>query len=156
MGYLNGHGIKHQYDKTSDLYQEESIDINSTSINEFEQMMLHPSDVITGVNFVSHPENYSTKYGNGKDGLKLQRIPFENGYQTSDEVCFTRSLTDAIGVKRMYDLLSLDKALLTAGSHFELELRIVLHYPDQLLRSFDNPSFRSTLAAYDKKKILEL
>ena len=86
----------------------------------------------------------------------LTHIPFYVGYQAPNEICFTRNSTDEPNLLREYDLLSLDRTLLLPGTNLNVELRIIFHYPGGLIRNFDNPTFRSTLEAYQANKILEL
>ena len=155
---LTGKGIKYQYNETSGLYHKESIDPSSdtSKILEFEDVSMHPSNIILGVDFVTEQDNHTAHYGSGKEGSKLKRIPFYIGYQTPMEICFTRNSSYSADLTKVYDLLSLNKSMLDPGNHLNIQLRIIIHYPNQLFRSFDNPSFQSTLNAYTANKVLEL
>ena len=153
---LEGGGIKYDYNETSGLYENVLIGTESSSTIDFDQFSLDPNSVITGVDFVTQQDNHSEHYGTGSEGRRLLNIPFYVGYQSPDEVCFTRNSSFKLELIRVHDLISLDRSLLDPGNHLHLDFRIIIHYPGQLLRSIRKPSFRSKLSSYTKNKILEL
>jgi hypothetical protein len=113
-------------------------------------------DIFSGLHLVARDLDDTTYYGNDNDGTRLQKIPFYIGYRTSDTICFTRNSEDRTGLIRFYDLLSMNSFLLEPGNHLFVELRIIFHYPGQLIRNFDKPIYRSRLAEYHGDKSLKL
>ena len=82
-------------------------------------------------------------------------IPFHMGYQSSDETCFTRNSKYEQNLVRQYDSIFLNDLFLKPGTHQNLEMKIIVHYPSQLLRSYDNPRYTSTFYSHNKDQILE-
>ena len=153
---LKGTGERYNYNRSSRTFVKEPVDLNTLSENEWNQLVWHPSDFIHGVDLVTEPKNNSVFFGGGRFGSIVPNIPLEIGYQTPEEICFTRKSLDSLEVSRSFDILSLTRSLLRPGNHRHLELRILIHYPGQLLRSFDKPKYRSTLESYVKDRLLEL
>ena len=153
---LKGAGIKQEYNKTSELYENLPFNFERNSSIKFYDVSLNPPSVIAGVDFVTQLHHHTAHYGTGSEGKNLLDIPFHVGYQAPDEVCFTRNSSFELELIRLKDLISLKRSLLSPGNHLHLDFRIIIHYPGQLLRSFKNPTFRSTLSSYTKNKILEL
>ena len=153
---LKGSGIRHEYNETSDLYESIPVGINDTLTTNFYDVSLSPFNVIAGVDFVSQKINNTVHYGSGSEGRNILNIPFHIGYQAPDEVCFTRNSSFELELIRVKDLISLERSLLSPGNHLNLDFRVIMHYPGQLLRSFKNPNFRSILSSYTKDKVLEL
>ena len=153
---LRGAGTRYKYDEESRLYSKESVGLDNISMVSFDQMRLSPTDLFVEVDLVAYDDRHSTYYVSENEGLNSSKLPFQIAYQTPDETCFSRDSKDDIDLTRDYDLISLSTSLLQPGNHLDLELRVITHYPGQLLRSFDNPSYSSTLASHDKHRLLDL
>ena len=153
---LRGAGTKYNYDEETRLYLKESVGLDNISTVSFDQMLLNPTDLFVEVDLFAYDDRQSTHYFALNKRPNSSKLPFRIAYQTADEVCLSRNSKDELDLTRDYDLISLSTSLLQSGNHLDLELRVITHYPGQLLRSFDNPSYSSTLASYDKHKLLEL
>ena len=156
---LKGDGFKYEYDIVTRLYRKELMTMNNVSIKDFKKVLLHPSDIFVGTEFVTLPNFHVSQLDDriyGSEGKEVTQGSFHIGYQSLDEVCFTRNSTDELNTIRDYDLLSLKRSLLKFGIHLSIQLRIVVHYPGQLIRSLSSPKFESTLGYYAKNKLLEL
>ena len=154
---LQGHGWRYQYDEATGFYHKENFNLKNISMIDLTTGFLKPSDIIVGTEFATQNKNYKSYYGVGtKAGKKLKNIPFDVGYQTPDQICFTRKSKYQDDLIRLYDLLSFNRALLKPGNNLNVKIRIIVHYPGQLISHLDNPSFRATFGAYRKNKVLEL
>ena len=77
----------------------------------------------------------------------LKKPPFYISYQTQNLTCLTRESSPQLDLIRLNDSFTLDTSLLESKT----ELKIFIHYPGQLVRSFDSPSYTSVLdSARDK------
>ena len=141
---------------TTRRYRKESVDMKNASKIRFTDISVQPSDVFIGADFVAQENNDTTYYNRGEKGRTLQEIPFQIGYQSPDEICFTRNSIDKLNLIRIHDLLSLNRKILNPGPHLNLQIRLVFHYPGQLIRNFDKPSFISAVGSYNGDKVLEL
>ena len=150
-------GFKYEYEYTTRLYRKVPIDIRNVSNIGFQQQLyLNLSDILVGLEFVTKEAKNTIRYGNGEKGKLIQQLPFYIGYQTSDTICFTRKSNDDFRLVRVHDWLSLKTSVMENGMYDDVELQIFVHYPGQLLRSFENPSFRSSFNVYQVWKLLEL
>ena len=153
---LRGAGTRYKYDEETRLYLKESVGLDNISTVSFDQMLLNPTDLFVEVDLFAYDDRQSTHYVALNKRSNSSKLPFDIAYQTADEICFSRNSKDGMDLTRDYDLISLSTSLLQPGNHLDLELRVITHYPGQLLRSFDNPSYSSTLASYAKHKLLAL
>ena len=80
---------------------------------------------------------------NGKSDDMIGKDLFYVGYQNHETICFTRKSNDRPGSFRLKDILTLRRMFLIDTSYNEAELQIFIHLPNQLLRSFDVPSFKA-------------
>lgn len=149
---LQGDGWKYDYKNQNNYLRKVPLDLTNASNPSIRDVTMKPWDIFSEFNFVYENNNDSKVFKKGKE----KDNPFYVGYMTSDEICYTRSSLDPLDAIRLYDLILLEKFLVTSGCHFNIELKIIFHYPGQLLRNFDNPTFKSTLGSYEKDKTLEL
>lgn len=148
-------GSRYEYNYTTRLYTKIPVDITNVSNIDFEQFHLNLSDILVGLEFVTQKPKNTIHYGDGKDGKLVQQPPFYISYQTPDTICFTRNSSDELDSIRLHDWLSLNRSFLDHDQYRDVKLQIFIHYPGQLLRSFDNPSFTSLFSEYETKKRLE-
>ena len=95
----------------------------------------------------------STHYGYGQEAANLEEVPFHIGYQDADETCFTRDSPDETGLIRLYDQVFLNRVLLEPGNNRRLEVKIVFHYPGQLIGQINSPAhqfFLEEMQTYTK------
>ena len=149
-------GLRYDYEYATRLFKKSPLDIRNVSDIGLEQFSLNITDVLVGLEFVTQKPNNAIHYVSGKDGKPVQELPFYIGYQTPETICFTRKSNDELDLIRVHDWLSLPRYLLDDQIYGDVELQLVIHYPGQLLRSLDNPRYKSTLDNYNKVKLLEL
>ena len=138
-------GWRYKYDEIKRLYYKEHLNESSIFKLGFSDVFLHPSDIIVGTHFLARNDIQSTHYGYGEEKVNLVDIPFQIGYRTPDETCFTRDSSDDIGLIRVYDEILLNRSLLDPGSNQNLEAKIIFHYPGQLIDRIKTPSHRFAL-----------
>ena len=160
---LKGNGWRYAFDSSNLLYRHESFNFDDvvkhpSYSKNLNLIPLYPWDIITGVRLRAQDVNDSTYYGSNiiAKGTRIQNIPFYVGMRTQDTICFTRNSEDKRDLIRRDDLLSMNNILLEPGSHLSLDFRIIFHYPGQLIRNFHKPSYRSSLASYERDKVLDL
>ena len=144
--FLQGkQGWKYKYNASRHLYEKETIHEESVLQVEIPDRFLHPSEVIVGTHFVSENYLWGTHYGVGEDDANLQQVPFHIGYQTSDETCFTRDSSDKLKLIRLYDEILFNTSLTNAGNNRRLDVKIILHYPGQLIERINTPTYQFNL-----------
>ena len=153
---LKGNGQRYELDVKTHLYNKVQVDLSNVTLLDFENVILDTKKVILGAEFNTENKSYTRSFGKGKGGQKLTYNPFYVGYQTYHDICYTRKSNYTGNLKRTYDLISLDSSLLHFGNNLNVEMRIIVHHPGQLIRNLDKPCFTSTLGSYIKSKVLEI
>ena len=146
---LKGEDVySYDYNYTSMLYNKNPVDISQYQNLDLERLSLKISDILTGHEFRTEKETNSVSYGMGKIGKMIEKIPLDLGYNTSDSACFTRSSDEQLDTLRIHDLLSFNKSVFGNERYRNVILRIFVHYPRQLMRSFHRPVFQSMLSDF--------
>ena len=154
---LKGNGFRYKFDEHAQSFQKEDLDINNVSMINFESITLKPSDVILGSELITNTRNSTVRFGTrAEDDTHLEKTPFYIGYRSPDETCFSRRSTYEPNVVRHYDLIFMNGLFLKPGAHSNLEMKVIVHYPGQLLRNYDNPRYSSTFDSHNREQILEL
>ena len=143
---------RYEYNYTSRLYRKVALGSISTSINNFEKFYLTKSQIITGVEYVTEDEKHSVRYGKGENGKLLEEVPLHIGYKSPDTICFTRDSKDPLESLRVHDWISFNRSIFGNGKYGNVKLRIFLHRPQQLLRSFHRPVFTTMIGQADEGK----
>ena len=134
-------GFGHKYNEKSRLYEKENINVSRALQMDTSSIFLLKSDVIVGTHFFAENNLQSTHYGYGKETANLQDAPFHIGHRNPDESCFTRDSNDATGLIRVYDEVLLNRTLLHPGNNMNLEVKIIFHYPGQLVENIERPTY---------------
>ena len=122
----------------------EPVLVTNVSSNEFEKYHLRFSDILNGLELVTHNSDNSISYGNMKQDVSVSTPPFYIGYHTPDTICFTRISNDSLELIRKHDVLSMKGDMLYHTDYnrrfADADMRVLIHYPGQLLRSFEKHS----------------
>ena len=102
--------FSYDYNYTSMLYNKIPVDIGEHQNLDTEKFSLKISEILTGLEFATQSEDNSIRYGSGNIGKMVNEMPFEEGYKTSDTICFTRTSDDSLGMLRTHDLLAFNKS----------------------------------------------
>ena len=160
---------KPEFNRTGQVY----VDITHISESDFEKFSVNFSESLSGVKFTAEVSRDTVYYSDdphttdifsyGGIGNALSSLPFHVGYQTPDTICFTRNsnfkrnlllIEDWLILRENYGALAfMRKNKRIAGDTL---LKVFVHYPGQLLRVFDSPSFETQVYDYDWDKRLEL
>ena len=157
MDILKGYGERYEMNGTTGLYLKQDVEFADVSNLSFNDISLGLENIIVGAELVAEKQENTTYYGShARAGSKGGEIPFHVGYNSPNQICFTRNSMDSLDLIRGHDLISLESSLLKSGSHSSVEFKVVVHYPGQLLRNIDNPNFRSSFQSYQTDGILAL
>ena len=138
--------FSYQYNYTLMLYNKIPVDMKDY-LNDVDTgtLSLKISDILTGLEYDTNHKNTSIHYGSGRVGTRVDKIPLQVGYNTSDTVCYTRESNDSMEDLRTYDWLSFNKSVFGNERYKDVDLQVFVHHPKQLMRSFHRPVFRSKL-----------
>ena len=147
--------FRYDYNHSSRLYSKflVSEDVKSQdTLKDVVHVSFELSEIIQQVSFVNTDHkarvftnkntNQSLWFGNN-EGISIAQVLeeplFHIGYQTQNLVCVTRDSSVDSALNRLKDSVTLDMSLLDSDT----EVAILIHYPGQLTRSLDSPSFTS-------------
>ena len=139
--------FSYEYNYTSMLYNKVSVEISQHPDIDLGQFSLQASDILTALKYDTEHEETSIRYGRGKTGKLVSQIPLYVGFNTSDTVCFTRTSDHFLNTLRSYDWLVFNSSVFGNEKYKNVDLRLVVHYPQQLAREFHRPVFRSKLGS---------
>ena len=137
-------GFAYDYNHTSELFRKYPINKQNWITEDVEKFQLQVSNIVTGLEFATLDDLTNIGQPNGKKAKLGNGIPILPSYQTPDTICFTTQSNDAPNTLRAYDLLAFNRSVLGNGRYRNVVFQIFLHYPQQLLRSFHNPVFKSS------------
>ena len=144
----NGAGYKYNYN--SKLYDKVRFNVeNVTNIGFEQKWYLNLSEILTGVEFTTDNPDHGINYGNGKKGKKVRDAPFYVGFQSPDTICFTRKSDDEPGSIRLTDLVNFDQSKMRQDIYKNVEFQVFIHYPGQLVRSFDTAALKAQFSGID-------
>ena len=144
--------FKYGYDYQTRLYNKMPIDIRNGSNRGFEKFSLNISNLITGLEYVTKDDKTNIHYGKGSKGKKTISVPFEVSYTTPDTICFTRNANDSSFAIRTQDWLLLNQSIFGNDLYRNVHFNMYFHHPGQLLRTFHNPFFASSVLLDTKDK----
>ena len=139
-----GKGFAYDYNFTSKLFEKVELKDKYWLMEDVEKFQIEASNLITGLEYATEDGSTSVSYGVGKKGKRASQIPVHSSFKTPDTICLTRTSNDAPDSLRVYDLVVLNRSILNHPKYREVGFKIFIHYPQQLLRSFHNPVFKST------------
>ena len=137
--------FSYEYNYTSRLYNRIAVDRSDHQNLNVEHLSLTISEILTGLEFGTQPKEKSISYGNGNIGRRIDKIPLDKSYITSDTVCFSRASDKSLQTLRTYDWLAFKKSVFGSKIFENIILQIFVHYPKQLMRSIHKPIFKGIL-----------
>ena len=143
--------FRKEYIPEKDLYKKVPIGLRNDSL-PFDQFHVQIGDFLEVADFKTNKDNNTYYY---QDGLSQKvKPPFFIGYQTATMVCFTRQSDDISNLIRVSDSIAFKRDVLTNLHYKNTKIKFISHYPGQLFRSFDTPSFSTSFARYHWDEIL--
>ena len=137
--------MRNDYDYNSRLYNQTPIDVRNGSNEAFDRFSIISSDVFTGFARGTLDDERSNNYGKDGERQPAKEIPFNVSYNTPDTICFTRKSNDSLNTIRTNDWLLLSQSIFGNDLYRNIGFRVFLHHPGQLLRSLDDPVFKSNV-----------
>ena len=149
---IHGEGaFQYEYDPSIRRYSKTALDPKYKPNVEFEGydlFQLYPSlEIVKDAKFVVVVEHQKRTFLGNVYGEQ----PFYISYQASNLVCLTRNQSYTLDYIRNYDTVMFKFPPLPPNKVFKLTTFI--HYPGQLLRSFDTPRYETTLKKFLKRAV---
>ena len=144
-------GFAYDYNYTSRLYTKFQLENKNLLLDDAERFQIKISNIVTGLEYVKQDESNSIRYGHSDHGRHVTQVPVQLSLKIPDTVCFTRPSKVSHDTLRKYDLMGFNSSIFGNGKYKSVKFQIFIHHPNQLLRSFHRPAFKSTFG-YMKDK----
>ena len=136
--------FRYEYDPTSRLYRKTPHPLGQKTHFAFENIVQNSHEIyelIKKAYFEAEMTNLSVSYEKKPllDGKVTENLPFYIPFQTPNMRCLTREWKQNPSLTRVKDQIHLDTSFLELTADVEF----FIHYPGQLIRSFDSPIFKS-------------
>ena len=154
--------FSYEHDRISKLYKKIPTSFkNDLKINAFH---FNLKDILVETSFTGDDSRRYVLNKNFSTTELLEDQPFHLDYQTPDMICFTRDSKHYIDTIRLEDVIVLNETMQYNAYLFpyknityeDASIDIYIHYPGQLIRSLDTPSFTSSFPEYHWNEILEM
>ena len=148
---MGENALTYEYNPSLGLYKKVPVEIKNDSLS-FDKFHVQISDFLEVADFKTSKDNNTFYYED--ETFHTAKPPFFIGYQTTTMVCFTRKSDDVSKLIRISDTIALKKNVATKVNYKDTRIKFIVHFPGQLLRSLDTPSFSTTFASYHWNQIL--
>ena len=137
---------QYKYDPSTRRYVKTSVPGQfEPSIGLKEGNLFQLPDIVNNASFVAEKKSQRTFYKTkGWASFEQEETPFYINYQSSKLFCITRKHHYHSDIIRRYDSLSLD----VSSFEFNLRVKVFIHYPGHLLRSFDTPRIETLVTRF--------
>ena len=147
--------FKYEYDPSLRLFKKVLTFMDNGTDTDFHKFHLSVSDFLVATRFDYIHANHSAFSWKYINGGTPDELPFRINYHSPEMICFTRNSSYVNNSIRLKDLLILNKDLMKNVIYKESEIQIFIHYPGQLIRSFDTPVFSSRFSEYQYDMLLK-
>ena len=129
---------KYKFNRVSGAYEKHEVFMKDKQFLQFNKSYLQISDILVNQKFVTEDlSNYEDS--DESENSRISGNSIDTYYQNAETICFTRKSNDFLNSARKYDLLSFNRSIFAL--YPDTRLDIYIHYPGQLIKVFDNPSF---------------
>ena len=125
------------YTKTP-VYMNNGSDIN---LNSFHVQI---KDFLKSLHFTTEGSMNDYIATNYNDWNATKELPMHLSFQAADRTCFSRNTNDDLNTVRLNDLITIDSTVVRL--YEETEMEIFVHYPNQLLTSFEKAKYSTTFS----------
>ena len=151
----------YHYNPVSRLYTKSTTRLNLASNVKFTSIVnraFQIKDILLRTEFVREDGTRRTYHGKQSGQNEVEQPPLYISNEKPGFVCFTRRSEYISKSPRTYDILFFNLQAMQGNVFKDVEIQIFIHYPGQLWRSLDTPSFTSSISNYkgDKNLLLKL
>ena len=116
---------------------------NGSKVN-FQRLHLKLTDFLEETLFSYENSEETVHYVNDRHSDSTPEPHIHLSYLSPDVVCFTRDNTEPLNSIRVFDMIALNTSIFEKHEYENTELKIFVHYPGQLMRSFGKPKYTAT------------
>ena len=151
------HTFAYHYDPVSRLYTKLPTHLNPASDVKFRSMVdraFQIKDILLKTEFVRNDETRRVYNGKPSTTNVVEQPSIYISHERPGIVCSTRRSEYISNSPRTYDILFLNLEVMQSDVLQNVDIQIFIHYPGQLWRSLDMPSFTTSISNYKVDKNL--
>ena len=135
---------RYECDNSFKLCNKTQVFFHDNQHINFNTSFLKMTDFVSSLNFVTDHPDYDTIISNPEQWKVDRDHPMILSYLSADRICFSRNSNDSPKVLRLSDLIIIDSSVISL--YGESEMKIFVHYPHQLIRSFEKAKYTTSLS----------
>lgn len=141
--------INKEWSKTYRVSDKNSAVPKYHSNGYFDLFHLRVADFLHELRYITEDRTGNMYFLNDKKSNETPGLYIHLSYQTADKICFTRNNDDALKSIRTHDLITFKSSIIGNKTYNkDAEIQVFIHSPNQLIRSFDKPKYKSSLSLF--------
>lgn len=134
-----GNAMRYVRNNSIRSYNKELVFFNHSAKTNFYNVHPKTEDFLKYVHFKTEKHIFQNE--DEKNSAKQAKMHLS--YETNDKICFSRQSNDFPKSVRLNDLITLNSSFIRL--YGETKLEIFVHYPNQLLSSFESPKYSASI-----------
>ena len=135
---------RYECDNSFKLCNKTQVFFHDNQHINFNTSFLKMTDFVSSLQFVTDNPDYDNIISNPEQLKVNTNPPMLLSYLSADRICFSRNSNDSPKVLRLSDLIIIDSSVISL--YGEIEMQIFVHYPHQLIRSFEKAKYLTSLS----------
>ena len=132
---------------SSQLFIKSPTFLSNRSFHNLDRLHLKSDNFLKEFQLSYEKSEDNFHYSNGRNSNTTPEPHFHFSYQSPDIICFTRNDNDPLNTFRHHDLITLDSSVIDSRFQKRFQnttIKIFVHYPGQLMRSFDKAKYTAS------------
>ena len=134
---------RYERNKLYRSYIKTPVFFNNGSDQSFDGFYVKITDFLHSLNFQTESSFKETRMPNPQDWNAMNEPLMHLSHHTADRICFSRKSHDTLGSVRLIDSITINRT--RVQFHFKTELEVFVHFPNQLIATFENPRYLSSI-----------
>ena len=137
--------MRDELNTTSKAYYQIPVEFKDGITDDMTHFHLTPIDFLYELKYSTESTKEDSYFFNEQHGNATSSPFLALSYQSADKICFTRNPNDNLKSIRYHDLVTFNRSIIGNKMYGETLIQVFIHYPGQLIRSFDEPKYESSL-----------
>ena len=154
--------IRYERNDLNRTYNRTPVFVDGSGYFNFSNYHLKMHDFIRSIHYYAKSSITGSEIAYATDWNEAENQQLYLSYHTPETICFSRKSTDNLTSIRLNDLITFNSSAISDTRFGDVQMDIFLHYPNQLIQSFGNAKYSTTLSQlvstldYTYPKVLEI
>ena len=142
MMLKEGTAMKDEFNKESKVFEKTPVSFEDGVDENIDDYHLKLSDFLLRLEYATEKSATKIDLNDNFDNIFEAQSFMNLSFHTADKICFSRNDDDMINSIRLHDMITFNSSVLKKFE--ETEIQVFIHYPNQLIRSFDKPKYKAS------------